>query len=74
MGDREAVFEKTSAIFQGMIAMCDPDHSWVGRWQRLDNCKYVKGIYAISVTGELPEYVLENLPARTLVRRDRSTV
>ena len=35
--------------------MVDPQHSWVAKWQRLDT--YVQGVYAIKVSGQLPEEV-----------------
>lgn len=44
----------TSKNFEGMIALMDPKESWVAKWQRIGG--YVKGMYAISVTGNLPRY------------------
>ncbi len=34
-GNRDKVFECTSANFDGMIALMDPTDSWVAKWQRL---------------------------------------
>jgi transcription elongation factor SPT4 len=34
-GNRDRVFECTSANFDGMIALMDPNDSWVAKWQRL---------------------------------------
>jgi hypothetical protein len=45
----DQVQECTSGIFEGLISMNDPAHSWVARWQRLEG--YVKGIYAVKVIG-----------------------
>jgi transcription elongation factor SPT4 len=34
-GSHERVAECTSTIYDGMIAMLDPEESWVARWQRI---------------------------------------
>jgi transcription elongation factor SPT4 len=34
-GQPERVAECTSINFDGMIAMMDPDQSWVAKWQRI---------------------------------------
>lgn len=34
-GSAERVVECTSTIYDGMIALMDPDESWVARWQRI---------------------------------------
>jgi transcription elongation factor SPT4 len=49
------VFDCTSANYDGMMAVMDPSDSWVAKWQRIDHC--VRGMYAISVSGELPENI-----------------
>lgn len=36
-----------------MVAMMQPSESWVARWHRLRG--QVKGMYAITVVGSLPE-------------------
>ena len=55
LADREdRVAECTSAFFEGMISVVSPGESWVARWQRLDNLK--PGVYAMEVTGELPDF------------------
>lgn len=48
-GRLESVLECTSATFDGMIALQDPQASWVAKWQRLDGFK--PGLYAVTVTG-----------------------
>ena len=42
-------------MFEGVITLSNPSKSWVARWQRLDG--YVAGIYAIKVSGQLPDEV-----------------
>ncbi|KAI0124225.1 Spt4/RpoE2 zinc finger-domain-containing protein [Xylariales sp. AK1849] len=54
-GDTEAIDSCTSQVFEGLITLADPAESWVARWQRLD--QYVKGVYAIKVSGQLPDDV-----------------
>lgn len=49
----------TSANFSGMIALCQPDDSWVARWQKLS--KKVRGMYAIDVSGKLPSGIAAEL-------------
>ena len=48
-GRFDQVQECTSAIFEGLITLVDPEHSWVARWQRLEG--YVPGTYAVKVIG-----------------------
>uniref|UniRef100_A0A914D6Z5 Transcription elongation factor SPT4 n=1 Tax=Acrobeloides nanus TaxID=290746 RepID=A0A914D6Z5_9BILA len=58
-GDPDKVYECTSANFDGMIAVCEPQDSWVSRWQNINN--KVRGIYAVSVSGSLPRHVISEL-------------
>ena len=39
--------------------MGNPKTSWVAKWQRLTN--YVAGVYAVKVSGTLPEEVIQAL-------------
>jgi transcription elongation factor SPT4 len=39
----------TSAVFEGLIALADPNSSWVAKWQRLQG--YAPGTYAVKVEG-----------------------
>ena len=45
----------TSQVFEGVITLSNPNRSWVAKWQRLDG--YVPGIYAIKVSGQLPDEI-----------------
>lgn len=49
----------TTAVFSGMIAMMEPDDSWVSRWQKLT--RKTRGMYAIDVSGKLPSGILSEL-------------
>ena len=42
-------------MFEGLITLANPARSWVAKWQRLDG--YVPGVYAIKVSGQLPDDV-----------------
>jgi transcription elongation factor SPT4 len=57
--NRDMVMSCTSANFSGMIALCQPEDSWVARWQRLS--KKVRGMYAIDVSGKLPAGIASEL-------------
>lgn len=43
--------EITSPIYEGMIALRDPERSWVARWQRVNTAK--SGVYAVKVVGNV---------------------
>jgi transcription elongation factor SPT4 len=58
----ENVADCTSANFNGVIALTDPEKSWVAKWQRLD--KYVPGLYAVQVVGIVPPEVMSELANR----------
>ena len=49
--------------------MMDPTDSWVARWQRIDS--HVRGMYAISVSGELPEAIKRSLREKDIQVRSR---
>ncbi|EDV22624.1 uncharacterized protein TRIADDRAFT_28457 [Trichoplax adhaerens] len=68
-GDRQSVYECTSPNFSGMISLTDPKNSWVARWQGIDS--FTRGCYAISVTGRLPQHVLEELQDANITYRSR---
>ena len=58
----DVVQDCTSAVFEGMIAMADPESSWVAKWQRLQG--YAPGTYAVKVEGVvsvMPRGSLANL-------------
>jgi transcription elongation factor SPT4 len=54
-GSSDQIESCTSQVFEGLISLANPTRSWVAKWQRLDG--YVKGIYAIKVSGQLPDDV-----------------
>ncbi|GAA6061170.1 hypothetical protein JCM10212_005756 [Sporobolomyces blumeae] len=61
-GDSERVMMCTTGQFDGTIALINPQESWVAKWQR--NAKHLPGVYAVRVTGQLPEEIIEDLEAR----------
>ena len=56
-----------------MISLMSPTESWVAKWQRIEHC--VPGVYAVSVSGELPGDIVESLKdqEKAFSPRDRST-
>ena len=68
---RDNVYDCTSSNFDGMIGMCKPDDSWVAKWQRIGRFK--KGVYAVSVSGRLPQSVIRDMRAQNVVYRPRDT-
>jgi transcription elongation factor SPT4 len=54
-GSTDQIDSCTSQVFEGLITVADPARSWVAKWQRLD--KYVRGVYATKVSGQLPDDV-----------------
>lgn len=70
-GHQEAVFDYTSANFDGMIAMMSPPQSWVAKWQRID--KFVPGVYAVSVSGALPLDVVRELKSHGIYYKPRDS-
>ncbi|WOO82014.1 Transcription elongation factor SPT4 [Vanrija pseudolonga] len=71
-GSHERVSECTSTIYDGMIAMLEPEESWVARWQRIDKKK--RGLYAVRVTGRPPQDVIDAIEAQGGVYRSRDAV
>lgn len=58
-GDRRRILDCTSSNFSGLISIIEPQKSWAAKFNRLgDN---VTGCYAISVVGDLPESVREDI-------------
>lgn len=57
--NREMIQTCTTPTFSGTIALCQPDDSWVARWQRLS--KRCRGMYAIDVSGKLPTEIQNEL-------------
>ncbi|XP_003388234.1 PREDICTED: transcription elongation factor SPT4-A-like [Amphimedon queenslandica] len=70
-GNRGRVNDCTSPNFDGLISMMSNEDSWVAKWQRIN--KFTKGCYAVSVSGELPEDILDELRERGVVYQSRDT-
>eukprot|EP01134_Creolimax_fragrantissima_P005514 CFRG5514T1 len=68
-GDRLRVEECTSRNFEGIISMLQPETSWVANWQRLTRMN--KGCYAISVSGSLPDRVINDLDEQGITYKSR---
>ncbi|GAA5844074.1 hypothetical protein JCM9279_003723 [Rhodotorula babjevae] len=68
-GDQDRVMTCTTAQFDGVIAMINPDESWVAKWQRND--KHAPGVYAVRVTGQLPDEIAEDLEGRGISAASR---
>ena len=68
-GDQERTFGCTSPTFEGMLAAMRPDRSWTCKWQRTD--KFVPGLYAIQVVGQLPQEIQEDLLDKGIKYRPR---
>lgn len=58
-GSQDQIESCTSQVFEGLITLSNPKRSWVAKWQRLDN--YVRGVYAIKVSGQLPDEIRNTL-------------
>jgi len=68
-GNPDRVSSCTSPHFEGIISIVDPEASWVARWQRI--AKNVRGIYAVRVSGTIPEDVEDELANRGITYRPR---
>ena len=60
--DSSRVHTCTSAYFEGVIAMCQPNNSWVSRWQQI--ASFLPGMYAVQVVGELPQEDIDMCKAK----------
>lgn len=67
--NRERVMNCTSPNYDGMIALTNPDDSWVARWQKLRGM--VRGMYAISVTGKLPPHISREIERKGIKYKSR---
>ena len=52
---RDNVYDCTSSNFEGMIASCKPEDSWVCKWQRIS--KFTKGVGLKHDDGRLDDGV-----------------
>jgi len=68
-GSLERVDGCTTVQFDGIVAVIDPEKSWVARWQRTS--KYVRGMYAVRVKGRIPDDVEAELESRGIKYRSR---
>ncbi|CDR36797.1 CYFA0S01e04588g1_1 [Cyberlindnera fabianii] len=50
----------TSPTFEGLVAIGEPEKSWVAKWLRVNT--YIPGLYAVKVQGRLPPDIAESLP------------
>ena len=59
-----------SLFYYRMVSIMDNEHSWVASWLQKSNSPFSfayrvedlsRGIYAINVTGKLPQYIAEEL-------------
>nr|SVE70854.1 EOG090X0NWO [Daphnia similis]SVE71485.1 EOG090X0NWO [Daphnia similis]SVE72118.1 EOG090X0NWO [Daphnia similis]SVE72744.1 EOG090X0NWO [Daphnia similis] len=69
--NKDNIYDCTSTNFDGMVALMSPEDSWVAKWQRIN--RKVKGVYAISVSGRLPETFIRELKSRGITYRSRDT-
>ncbi|KAK8803520.1 hypothetical protein WA158_001214 [Blastocystis sp. Blastoise] len=60
--DYDLVEQYTSIYFDGLISMFENTESWVANWEGIGSLKC--GMYAIQVTGQLPEETQEDLRNR----------
>ncbi|KAJ3043540.1 hypothetical protein HK097_001716 [Rhizophlyctis rosea] len=58
-GRQPAPEKYTSASYSGLIALMQPDSSWVAKWQRNDKC--APGLYAVRVHGKLSGQMIDDL-------------
>jgi len=68
-GSPDRITSCTTTQFDGVISVINPDNSWVAQWQR--TAKYVRGMYAVRVTGRVPEDVELELERRNIKYRPR---
>jgi transcription elongation factor SPT4 len=68
-GSAERLSDCTSATFDGLVALMNPEKSWVAKWQRCD--KFVPGLYALKISGKLPMDIEEELEDKGIQYRPR---
>ncbi|KAI1342111.1 transcription elongation factor spt-4 [Xylariaceae sp. FL0016] len=73
-GAPEQIENCTSTVYEGIMSIADPKKSWVAKWQRIDS--YVPGVYAVKVSGSLPDDIRTQLQdeGHTLIPRDGSAI
>ncbi|GME85663.1 unnamed protein product [[Candida] boidinii] len=65
----ELARECTSPTFEGLVAVNGNKSSWVARWLRIES--FVPGLYAVKVSGKLPDDVREDLYQQGIDYRPR---
>ncbi|KAJ2813314.1 transcription elongation factor spt4 [Coemansia furcata] len=68
-GRNDTVTDCTSAIFDGITAMFQPNGTWVGKFAHINN--YEPGVYAAHVTGRVPEDVEDALAQKGITYHPR---
>ncbi|XRA97716.1 transcription elongation factor SPT4 [Pycnococcus provasolii] len=58
-GDLTQVHDCTTTAFSGLLAITKPTETWAGKWVRVSHQK--PGVYALSVTGALPEEIAQQV-------------
>ena len=61
-GNYERVNLCTTAFYEGQVAVMDPRESWTAKWLRVD--RFLPGVYAIAVTGQLDKDIEEDIANR----------
>ncbi|CAH1111226.1 unnamed protein product [Psylliodes chrysocephalus] len=69
--NHDNVYDCTSSNFDGMISLMIPEDSWVAKWQRIN--RFCRGVYAISVSGRLPNSIVREMKSRGIVYKSRDT-
>jgi transcription elongation factor SPT4 len=54
----------TTPNYEGMIAVMNPEESWVSKWLDLDS--FMPGCYCLKIFGELPEDVITYFKERKI--------
>ncbi|KAF6009754.1 hypothetical protein HII13_000540 [Brettanomyces bruxellensis] len=67
--NEDMIRECTSPTFEGLVAYKGEKTSWVARWLRIEN--FVPGMYAVRVSGKLPEDISGDLYSQGIEYRPR---
>lgn len=63
--DEAKIADVTTSSFEGLMAMMQPNKSWVARWQFVNN--FIPGVYALKVKGEVSAETEDELQNAELV-------
>ncbi|CAG8486517.1 8400_t:CDS:2 [Ambispora gerdemannii] len=61
-GDPARIYDCTTSSFDGLMANMRPEQSWVAKYKGLH--EYVKGVYAVNVTGRLSDEIADELESQ----------